>query len=608
MTAPRRLLRWRLAPDLRPMVVAMLWSAALLSVMGFFYLSHRHAQSLRVHAEIVGHSAAAAAVFDSERDAQDLLRAFGSVPDVDLARLRRLDGSALAEYRRPGKGPTLWQRVGRVQRLAVPVRANGQTVAWLDVQAQEGELWSTMAALMASLAAVMLVATTFTHLVSHRMRAAVRSAEDRTRFLAHHDELTGLANRARFGTALAQAVATARHHGTPARLLCVDVDDFKQINDTRGHAAGDQALRDLADLLRQLVREGDLVARLGGDEFAVLLTGPHCDGASERVSAELIARLRALSHAQSPCPLRVSMGGCRIPDDARTPDEAMQCADMALYEAKRAGKGTAVAYTPALGELQRDRQRLQQDLHAGIHRGQIELAYQPVFDADGQVRSVEALARWTHPTRGAIGPAEFIPIAEESGLIVELTLACMARTRADIDAWRAAGRRPVPVALNISSRLLLRDTDRARFLGELQTLPLSPDEVEFELTESVLFDDLDNPDSILVRLQAMGYGLAIDDFGTGYSSLAYLRRIRCRKIKIDRLFVAGVATDRDNALMVESIVRVAHSLDMQVVAEGVEAAADRDRLVQLGCDLLQGFGLCEPQTPQALGRWLAGPT
>ncbi|WP_374673720.1 putative bifunctional diguanylate cyclase/phosphodiesterase [Ideonella sp.] len=605
MDARRRPARWRLSPDLRPLVVAMLWSAALLSVMGFFYLSHRHVQSLQLHAQIVGHSVTAAAVFDSQRDAQDLLGALRSVPDVATARLRRLDGSALAGYHRPGEAASVWQRLGRVHRLAVPVQANGQTVAWLEVQAQEGELWSTMAALMASLAAVMLVATTFTHLASRRMRAAVRSAEDRTRFLAHHDELTGLANRARFGLALSQAVDDAGQRGTPARLLCVDVDDFKQINDTRGHAAGDQALRDLAELLRQLVREGDLVARLGGDEFAVLLVGPHCDDACRRVTHALVDRLRQLSHAQSPFPLRVSIGGCRLPDDARTPDEAMQCADMALYEAKRAGKGVAVDYSLALGDLQRDRQRLQQDLHAAIHRGEILLVYQPVFDAAGRVDSLEALARWTHRTRGPIGPAEFIPIAEESGLIVELTLACMARAREDIDAWRAAGLQPPPVALNISSRLLLRDTDRTRFLAQLQALRLTPEEVEFELTESVLFDDLDNPDSILVRLQAMGYGLAIDDFGTGYSSLAYLRRLRCRKIKIDRLFIAGIATDRDNALMVESIIRVAHSLDMRVVAEGVEEAADGDRVVALGCDLLQGFGLCRPEPPDAVATRLA---
>jgi EAL domain-containing protein (putative c-di-GMP-specific phosphodiesterase class I) len=206
--------------------------------------------------------------------------------------------------------------------------------------------------------------------------------------------------------------------------------------------------------------------------------------------------------------------------------------------------------------------------------------------------------------RGAIGPAEFIPIAEESGLIVDLGLACMRQARIDIDTWRSKGLSPVPVALNISSQQLHREADRRQFLEQLEASRLQPGEVEFELTESVLFDDLNNPDSILVRLQSMGYALAIDDFGTGYSSLAYLRRIRCRKLKIDRLFVAGIEADQDNALMVEAMLRVAHSLDMLVVAEGVERKAEHDRLMQLGCDLYQGFGLARPQPAHALESWL----
>lgn len=606
-TGDRRWRRWRPGAELRALLIAMLSAAGLLAVVEFVYLSHSHESALRTQSSIVAHTVNAAALFDSPRDASDSLEAFRAVPDIAEAELIRPDGSTLARYRRDDTLAPWWQGMGAPLKLSLPVQANDTLVATLHVRADRGSLWVTLATLLAALLAVMLVATGFTQLVSRRMRAAVRDAEDRTRYLAHHDALTGLANRPTFSNALEQAAGAARERGAPALLMCLDVDDFKQINDTRGHTTGDDALRTVAQQLRELVREGDMVARLGGDEFAVLLTGPRCEETGLRVAREMIQRLPGRSVAGSPLALKVSIGLSRLPADADTAHDAMQCSDVALYEAKRNGKGVYADYSPALGDKQRERLRLQADLREAIVSQGLTLAYQPIFDTAGAVRSVEALARWTHPTRGPIGPGEFIPIAEESGLIVDLTLACMSRARHDIDAWHAQGLAPVPVALNISSELLRRETDRTRFLDHLEALRLRPSEVEFELTESVLFDDLNNPGSILVRLQTLGYHLAIDDFGTGYSSLAYLRRIRCRKLKIDRVFVAGLHTDRENALMVESIVRVAHALDMVVVAEGVEQPEEHARLIELGCDQFQGFGLARPQAAADVARWLRAP-
>ncbi len=596
--------RSRSGSEVRSLTLAMLLTAALLTVVEYIYLDHSHERALRIHAGIVAHSVSAAAVFDSARDATDSLHAFRGVADVSMVRLLRPDGTALATYKRNDAQRSWLQRYGGQIQVTVPVLANDAEVAKLQITADRGELWSTLGSLVAAVLVVMLGATTFTQLISRRMRAAVRDAEERTRYLAHHDALTGLANRASFSHALELAAKGARDHGLPVMLLCLDVDDFKQINDSCGHATGDDALRTVATQLRALVREDDMVARLGGDEFAVLLTGPRSEEIGRRVAREMIARLPGACIAGTQLAIKVSIGLSRLPADAKTAEEAMQCSDVALYEAKRNGKNAFADYTPALGEGLRERARLQADLREAITTQGLALAYQPIFDSAGVLCSVEALARWTHPVRGAIGPAEFIPIAEESGLIVDLGLACMRQARLDIDTWRSKGLVPVPVALNISSQQLRREADRRRFLQQLEALQLQPDEVEFELTESVLFDDLNNPDSILVRLQSMGYVLAIDDFGTGYSSLAYLRRIRCRKLKIDRLFVAGIEADRDNALMVEAMLRVAHSLDMQVVAEGVEREAEHERLKQLGCDLYQGFGLARPQTAQALESWL----
>jgi len=596
--------RSRSGSEVRSLTLAMLLTAALLTVVEYIYLDHSHERALRIHAGIVAHSVSAAAVFDSTRDATASLQGFRGVADVSVVRMLRPDGTALATYKREEALRSWVQRYGGQIQVTVPVHANDAEVARLQVSADRGDLWSTLGSLLAALLVVMLGATTFTQLISRRMRAAVRDAEERTRYLAHHDPLTGLANRATFSNALELAAEAARDHGLPVMLLCLDVDDFKQINDTCGHATGDDALRTVATQLRALVREDDMVARLGGDEFAVLLTGPRSEEIGRRVARDMVARLPSACIAGTQLAIKVSIGMSRLPADATTAAEAMQCSDVALYEAKRNGKNAFVDYTPTLGEGLRERARLQVDLREAIATQGLTLAYQPIFDNAGVLRSVEALARWTHPVRGAIGPAEFIPIAEESGLIVDLGLACMRQARLDIDMWRGKGLPPVPVALNLSSQQLRREADRRRFLQQLESLQLRPDEVEFELTESVLFDDLNNPDSILVRLQSMGYALAIDDFGTGYSSLAYLRRIRCRKLKIDRMFVAGIEADRDNALMVEAMLRVAHSLDMLVVAEGVERDAEHDRLQQLGCDLYQGFGLARPQTALALEGWL----
>jgi diguanylate cyclase len=290
----------------------------------------------------------------------------------------------------------------------------------------------------------------------------------------------------------------------------------------------------------------------------------------------------------------VSIGVAVVPLDATTPADAMHCADVALYQAKRAGKDGYARFTAALGDARRERLSLERELRDALAKGRVELAYQPIFDATGALDSFEALARWHHPQRGWVSPAEFIPMAEESGLIVELGLATLTCLGRDLMGWRMRGLHPVPVALNLSSRQFRRESQRTLFLEHLRALDLGPELVEFELTESSVFEDLDSPTSILPRLQALGYRLALDDFGTGYSSLAYLRRLKCCKLKIDRTFVDGVARSEDAAMLIESIVRVAHAMDMKVVGEGVERASDQVRLLRLGCDLFQGYGLARP--------------
>jgi diguanylate cyclase (GGDEF)-like protein len=580
--------------DMLIAALAMLIVGILLTVLEYFEHDGRQQAELHTQAELIARTASAAVVFDSAGDARDILSAFDRSPEVRSARLVRPAGDELARYERAAPRNGWLDRHGGSTEVAVDVMANGQVVAQLTVRAGRGDLWRDMLATSGSRFAVMVIALAFAWLASRRLQAKVRATEARMRYLAQHDPLTGMVNRAAFAVELEHALA-GLGAGRGAALLCLDVDNFKQVNDTHGHAGGDIVLQTMAQRLQRLLRDSDVVARLGGDEFAVLLRAPVGEEAAQRVASAIVRDLsRHIEIDGAEVPVSVSVGIALLPDDATAPADAMQCADTALYHAKRNGKDSFARFSKTIGEAQRRRLTLEQDLRAGIVDGQIVLAYQPIFDGDGKLMSFEGLARWHHPQRGWVAPAEFIPVAEESGLIVELGLACLERLRRDLDAWRDRGLTAPPGALNLSSRQFRRDTHRQRFLDQLRALGLGPGQVEFELTESSVFEDLDSPASILPQLRAMGYTLAIDDFGTGYSSLAYLRRLKCRKLKIDRVFVSGISRTDDAAMLVESIMRVAHAMDMQVVAEGVEGASDQVKLLQLGCDLFQGYGLARP--------------
>ncbi|NML13772.1 putative bifunctional diguanylate cyclase/phosphodiesterase [Azohydromonas caseinilytica] len=580
--------------------IAMLMVVLLLGLFEFVQLDTRHREALRTQAELVARTAAAAVVFEDSAEALALLEAFKAAPAVASAQLQRHNGQALAQFRRDEPPQWLERQGGRVF-TEVPVLSSGIAVGRLQVQAYQAPVWRALATVLGAAVLIMVLSLGVVMLGSWRQRAQLREADARTRYLAHHDVLTGLANRERFAAALAEAAAT----GLPAVLMCVDVDDFKLVNDSRGHAAGDVVLRTVAQRLQRLVRPQDVVGRLGGDEFAVLLCAPVDEQVADAVAQRIVEQLpRRIEYQGASLKIGVSLGVALLPEDAGTADEAMACADMAMYQAKHGGKGTWSRYTATLGEAHRERRALEQALRAALARQEFELAYQPVFDAQGRLKALEGLARWHSPQRGSVPPAQFIPVLEEAGLVGELGLELMQQLRRDIDAWTDQGLRCPPVALNLSSHQCRLETQRERFLQQLDRLNLTPQEVEFELTETTVFEDLDSPDSIVRALQARGYALAIDDFGTGYSSLAYLLRLRCAKLKIDRVFVDGLARREDAALLVETMVRVAHAMDMRVVAEGVERVEDQQRLVALGCDLYQGFLLAHPLPAQRLGPLL----
>ncbi|WP_423599650.1 putative bifunctional diguanylate cyclase/phosphodiesterase [Roseateles sp. MS654] len=591
--------RWR---ELAVALSALLIFGLLLSVLQYWRLQDRQLDDLRTQAGIVAQTASAAMVFDSRDEAREILHALHQNPGTLQARLLKNDGSLFTIYTRPpAQRSRLEEWVGQVA-LEVPVEADGRRVGVLAVEASRLPMWWDLAQFIGATLGTLVATGGLAWLLSKRLRAKMKEAERRTRYLARFDALTDLPNREH----LRQLLEKALRQDGGAALLLLDLDNFTQINDQFGHAAGDAVLQATGQRLRQLCRPGDAAARLSADEFAVLLS-PRPDHAAlqayaTRLQTGLAQPLFFDGHWLH---LHASTGGVLLPDHADDASDAMRCADAAMRQAKQMGKDSFQLFTPQIGEALQSRLALENDIREGLIQGEFQLAYQPQYDASRRIRGFEALARWHHPERGWVSPGEFVPVAETSGLIVELGLAMLAQLRRDLDHWRAKGLNCPPVALNLSWQQCRKPQHRERFLQQLKTLQLGPGEVEFELTESVSFEDIDKPDSFVFTLQGLGYALAIDDFGTGYSSLAYLRRLRCRKIKIDRLFVHGLSANDDSRMLVESMVRVAHAMRMAVVAEGVELEADEAALIAMGCDLMQGFGFCKPVPPDQVEALLA---
>ena len=577
---------------------AMLLLVMALTVLQYGALRERLREELLTQAEIVGRTANAAVLFDSEGDAREILASLSGSPLVRSARLFRADRTSLAGYHRATEPPHWWARYVGLEEVEHTIVANGMAVGRLQMSADLTGVWTALFKFVGGAVAVMAVALALATAVSRRLRAKVRESEARTRFLASHDALTGLPNRNTFQALMHHARAHWDRNSRTDALLFVDLDNFKQINDRMGHAAGDAVLKVVAHRLRDTVREGDVVARLAGDEFALLLESVNANVAT-RVADELVRKVPMPMKVEgNELRVSVSIGVALLPADARTPEEAMRCADAAMYQAKRTGKDGYHFYSSQLGEAMKARLTLETDLRAGIPRGEISLAYQPIFDSHGRLVSFEALSRWHRSGQGEVPPTEFVPVAESSELIVPLGLSVLRQLRADLDAWQRAGLEVPTVALNLSSRQFRRDAHRQSYLDALRELSLGPATVEFELTESNVFEDMDSPHSVVVALQSLGYPLAIDDFGTGYSSLGYLRRMRCRKLKIDRLFIKGVSGSEEASMLVQSMIDVAHALQMQVVAEGIETERDHAHLRALGCDYYQGFGLAKPLMPE----------
>jgi len=595
----RLLRRWTSAAMLQWLVWGTLLLGGLTLPTGQFLMRWQfHQGELAADAHLRAHAVSQRIVANPQMWQFEELRLRDSLSDRqpsghagDLRRVLDSRGAVLAEW---SSGAPRWPLVEQTETLF----DNGRPVGRLLLQRS---LWPELqrAALTgaASLSVAVLIALL---LVSAPLRL-LREAERELEHKAYHDNLTGLYNRDAFRRLLREGLALARRDQRPLAVLYIDLDRFKSINDTLGHDAGDDALREVARRLSGSVRSEDIVARLSGDEFAVLVEASH--GTAQALAASLLERFATPFELGGRLwTLGCSVGLALYPDHADEAGRLLNCADTAMLHAKAGGRSRSMQYHEGLEESELHRHEIEQDLRGALERREFVLHFQPLVGlADGRLQGAEALLRWQHPQRGLVPPIEFVALLEEMGQIHAVGHWVLKEACLQMQRWLAAGACIDKVAVNVSPRQFARQSDfveQVRLVLEETGLP--PQHLQLEITEGALMAHDHASLAVLNELRALGVSLAIDDFGTGYSSLAYLRRFPVQVLKIDRCFVRDMLDSPQDANIVRAIVQMAHSLGMRVTAEGVEHRGQRDALAALGCETGQGFALGRPMASDAL--------
>ncbi len=453
------------------------------------------------------------------------------------------------------------------------------------------------------------VATLAAALGNPRAILQLNRSRERERHLATHDQLTGLPNRMLFNDRLAQALASARRSNTKVAVLFADLDGFKEINDGLGHAVGDGLLRGISRQISSCLRESDTPARVGGDEFAVLLTQLNHEIDAARVADKLLAAIRkpVLFTPQSNA-TSASIGIATFPRDGTDPDALVNRADIAMYHAKKNGGNRHEFYAEHMNEAVLRRVAIESGLRSALVENQFHLLYQPQYDLRRScISGAEALIRWQHPESGLMSPARFLPVAEETGLIIPIGEWVLRRACAQAATWYRQGRRAMRVSINVAAQQFqLPGFDT--LVGEIvEACGVPPHAIELEITESSLLQDVELSVRTLRRLKEMGIHIAIDDFGTGYSSMSYLKRLSIDVLKIDQSFVQSLATDPTDATITSTIVQMAHGLGLSTIAEGVETLEQLLLLGSYGCSRMQGYLFGAPAPPETLAEWLDNP-
>ena len=428
-----------------------------------------------------------------------------------------------------------------------------------------------------------------------------KQAEDKLERLAFYDPLTGLPNRRLMEDRLEHSLASSSRQQNYGALLFIDLDHFKDLNDTRGHNVGDQLLVAVARLILDCLREGDTVARFGGDEFVVILEALGADQElaatrAERVGEKILAALSSASPlVDHDFRVTASIGVSLFPGRGVSAEELVRRADTAMYQAKRDGRNTLYFYDPQMQAALESRLQLERGLRQALEHGEFVLHYQPQVDSSGRVVGAEALLRWNSPSRGQVSPAEFIPLAEASGLIVPIGLWVMQTAVAQVKRWESDPRTAaLELAVNVSPQQFHAEDFVDQVLDIVARGKIVPERLKLELTEGLIMNNTDATVEKMQALRAAGLCFSIDDFGTGYSSLAYLTHLPLDQLKIDKSFVHNMALKAENSVIVQTIIGMARNLNMQVIAEGVETAEQHGLLTQMGCGLFQGYYFGRP--------------
>ena len=550
-------------------------------------------ESLRLYANIFEQTTEAILVTDQNNRIVQVNPALEQITGYSFAELRGHTPSILAS----GKTPEVTYRA-----LWTALTDTGHWQGELWDRRKDGVIypkWTNISTIRDASGQPIYYLALFTDITERK------HAEERIHHLAHHDKLTGLSNRHSLQERLGQVLASAQYADTRLAVMFIDLDRFKIINDTLGHHIGDQLLVEVAARLHRSVHASDIVARLGGDEFVVVLTSDTAAHDALPIGCQILSTLA--------CPYDIegnilhstpSIGISLYPEDGDSVEALMKTADTAMYHAKAQGRNNIQFFTADMNAAAAERMELERDLHHALAEQQLQVHYQLQVHANsGQACGVEALVRWPHPTRGMVPPLKFIPIAEESGLIEPLGAWVLEQACQQVAHWQAQGIYGVRMAVNLSAHQLRSASLVDTVSQAIRRHGIQAGDLELEITESVVMKD---PEAAIQKLQALrnlGVSLAIDDFGTGYSSLAYLKLMPVDLLKIDRSFVKDIETDKNDAAICASILALAHSLGLKVVAEGVETAAQRDFLHAHHCDYLQGYLFAKPEPgEQCLAR------
>ncbi|HSI41164.1 MAG TPA: EAL domain-containing protein [Xanthobacteraceae bacterium] len=507
----------------------------------------------------------------------------------------------------PSEGWRVWEQAS-MHRTGESDAFRGQLVSGVfRVSTADGERWHALDARSTSDP----VSGRPCLLVNERDVTDQVKARERIDYLAIHDTVTGLANRGYFTDRLAAAMAASA--SSQGGVLTIDLDGFKEVNDTFGHAAGDSVLREIGARLRSLVRPDDLCARLGGDEFAVMLPGIADRDELRRRAAQILLRLAQPIEKDLPghggletVTIFASVGAALWPADGDTPEAVQRNADLALYAAKAEGGDGFRYFEPSMRQAVDQRRELIDDLRRGLERGEFEVHFQPLVTlGDMRLAGFEALVRWRHPQRGLLRPDLFLPAAEGAGLMDAIGRVVLELSCRQVRAWLDAGQEPGRIAINLGSGQLRNRELGAQFSATAERYRLEPARFEFEVPETLtLGRGGAEVSGVLQSLRALGFGIALDDFGTGYASLNHLRRLPIDKIKIDRAFIVEMNRSDADLAIVRAVINLGHDLGMLVLAEGIETQAQADTLRGLGCDFAQGYLFGRPMPPADATIWL----